>query len=395
MTSAYDKMQGVRTDMNRVLLERQGPIDNAMLALLTRQHYLQVSREPGTAKTMLANALTARIVGAKYFEVCFNPGTTADELLGPVDLLAYADQGKRQRVMARSLAEADIAFLDEIGRGNDLVYPVLLPLMGDKRTVNELGLDAPLTIPLVSLFAASNTHLSGQQRLEALNNRFLLRDEILPIQERASLIALATNPPKLSDVQATMTLDDLRQAQGEAQMVRGDNEVLDAALTLKEQLLGEGVAVTGRMWAWSFPLLKAHAWLHGGDTLTLEDLSALASAWWEDPKDRQLVQRAIYSVAKPLEMRAIETEDAAMALLDGVPDEDDPDFAKIAKTVNVQFRDMLTMLGGLISQSKARDKRRALQSFQRVGQAQKRLAETYARQDGLGEVDLGAILNVG
>jgi hypothetical protein len=192
-----------------------------------------------------------------------------------------------------------------------------------------------------------------------------------------------------------MTLDELRQAQGEAQTVKGDNEVLEAALTLKEQLLAEGVVVTGRMWAWSFPLLKAHAWLNGGDALSLEDLSALASAWWEDPKDRQVVQRAMYAVAKPLEMRAIETEDNAAALLKGVPHEDDPDFVKEAKMVNAQLRDMLTMLGQEITTSKARDKRRALASFQRIGSLQQTLAAAYARQDHLGVIDLGAILTVG
>lgn len=392
MSHAFDRVQGVRADLNRVLLERTQAVDNALLALLTRQHYLQISRQPGTAKSLLVDALHARIMGAKRFKCFFTPATTADELLGPPDLLALADHGKHQRVHARSLAEADFAFLDEIGRGNALVYATLLQLLGEERTVDELGMDAPLRLPLMSVFGASNAHLIGDKTLEALNNRFLLREEIVPLQERVNLITLATKPPRLTDVQATMTLDELRQAQAEAQTVSGTAEVLEASLELREALREASVIVTDRMWTWSFPLMKAHAWLHGESEMTLEDLGVLAAAWWEDPKDKQGVQRAIYAVSNPLQQRALEIEDDAMDLVKNLPHEDDPDFVSAGDSVNVQLRDMQTTLMQAIRQSRARDKRQAVASLQRINSAHQKFGVAYAKRTHLGHIDISAVL---
>src|SRR5215831_17913702 len=235
MSPVFDKIQAVRADMNRVLLERQGAIDHALLALLTRQNYLQVGA-PGTAKSMLVDALHLRITGAKRFKRVLNPGTTDSDILGPIDLIAMGDHGRYLRRHARSIVEADIVFLDEIGRANQMVYDLLLQILGEEREVDEIGMDAPLALPILGSFAASNSHLTGNDNLQALNNRFLLREEIAPLTERASLIRLATDRPSIKDVQATITLDELRQAQGEAQTVQGTEEVLSAALELKEQL---------------------------------------------------------------------------------------------------------------------------------------------------------------
>src|SRR5262249_18831242 len=129
MSPVADKVQAVRADMQRVLLEREGAIDNALLALLTRQNYLQVG-SPGTAKSMLVDALHLRITGARRFKRVLNPGTTDSDILGPQDLIQMADHGRYVRRHARSIVEADIVFLDEIGRANQLVYDLLLQILG-------------------------------------------------------------------------------------------------------------------------------------------------------------------------------------------------------------------------------------------------------------------------
>jgi MoxR-like ATPase len=387
MSSVYDVVQAVRADMNRILLERTSAVDHALLALLTRQHYLQVGG-PGTAKTMLVDALHARITGARRFKKSFNPATTADELLGPLDTLAYADRGKRVRLYARSLAEADIAFFDEVGRGNDLGYDVLLPLLDEQRTVDELGMDAPLTIPLVSAFAASNSFLTQ----EALDNRFLLREEIIGVQERASKIRLATSPPTWHDVQATMALDDLRAAQREAQQVPCSGEVVSAALDLEEALRGQGVSITDRMWVWSWPLIRAHAWLMGASEASLEDLGVLAASWWQRPQEKAAVQRAIYAVSNPLQQRALEIEDDALDLVGKLPHADGPEFLPAAESTNVQLMDMVHTLMREIKQSRARDKARALASLHKIHGAQKQVAAALATRIGLGHVDVSGVL---
>src|SRR5262245_32776301 len=184
----HSKVQAVRQDLNRVLLERSTAIDNALLALLTRQNYFMIGG-PGVAKSLLADAIRARIDGARKFKCNLNPGTTDSSILGPRDVIAAADTGKWLRRTARSIVEADIVFLDEIGRGNDMVYDLLLQILGEEREVDELGMDAPLALPMVSAFAASNSYLEA--RHSALDNRFLLREEIRPVALRESRIRLA------------------------------------------------------------------------------------------------------------------------------------------------------------------------------------------------------------
>jgi len=381
MSHAYDKIQAVRADMNRLLLEREQAVDNALLALLTSQHYIQIGGT-GIAKSFLVDCLLARIEGARLFACKCNPGTTDDDLLGPQDMLAYADQGKRLRCHAQSAVEGDVLWLDEIGRANMLVYDILVALLGGERQIKETGMTAPLTLPFISAFAASNSHLIGQWELEALNNRFLLREEIAPITERASFIRLATDPPKVQDIRAKVTLDELRDAQVEAQTVTNSGEVLGAALDLRARLLAEGVQVTPRMWTWSFPLLRAHAWLHGASAMSLEDLGILAHSWWEDPKVRPVVQRAIYAVSNPLDLRALEIEDDAMDALKRIPHQDDPDWLKAAESGHAALKDMVTLLVDEIRASKAREKRQAVRSLVKVDEAQHGLAVQLARRVG-------------
>lgn len=394
MTTTHDKVVAVQADLNRVLFERTSAVDHALLALLTRQHYLMLG-PPGTGKSLLVDALQARITGARHFKRVLHPATTPEDLLGPIDLIEMADHGRYVRRHGRSIVEADISFLDEISRCNQMVYDLLLQILNE-RVVDEIGLDQPLRLPLISVFGASNAPLTGNDNLQALNNRFLLREEIVPIAERASRIQLATKPPRLSDVQAQMTLADLAAAQTEAQAVRMTKEVLSAALDLQDALKHDGVSISDRMWTWSFPLIKARAWLAGAAEVQLEDLGVLAAAWWTDTKEKAVVQRAICGVANPLEMLALEYEDNAADLLKQMPGEDDPDFLKAGDTVQPQLKDIVTQLASAIERSRARDKRKAKASLKTVFLATKRLQDRLqsrmAPDLGALEVDVAALL---
>src|SRR5262245_6486735 len=100
MPTLHAKVEALQHDLRRVLLERDQPITNALLALLTRQHHIQYG-PPGSAKSMLIDALHLRITGTRRFRQYLNPGTTAEDLLGPRDLLKQVDEGKYLRRHAR------------------------------------------------------------------------------------------------------------------------------------------------------------------------------------------------------------------------------------------------------------------------------------------------------
>lgn len=108
-----DRVKAVQADMNSVLVERESTVELALIALLSREHLLLLG-PPGVAKSMLIDQLHARITGAKRFKKLLSASAVPDELLGPVDLLEYADNKRWVRHHARSVVEAHLVFLDEV-----------------------------------------------------------------------------------------------------------------------------------------------------------------------------------------------------------------------------------------------------------------------------------------
>lgn len=111
--AVHNDFCSVRDEMNTILLERESAIDNALLALLTGQHFLQLG-PTGTSKSMLVRALAKRIVGCNYFEKLLTGFSVPEELFGPIDLVRYADHGEYRRIATGTMTEASVAFLDEV-----------------------------------------------------------------------------------------------------------------------------------------------------------------------------------------------------------------------------------------------------------------------------------------
>lgn len=361
MSSALHQLVcAVRDDLNRCLLERQVAVDNALVALLAGEHFLQLG-PAGTGKSLLARAIHHRIVDTTYFETLLTPFSVPEELFGPVDLVGYADKGVYRRISHGAITEAFIAFVDEIYKANSAILNCLLTITNE-RLVHEVGMP-PQRVPLRTMFAASN-ETPSESSLDALDDRFVLRQVVQYITDDQNFISLVTgHMSKIDDVQASISLADLEAAQAECMTIKGSTEALQGLQTLRHLLAQEGIIVSDRTWNHLGPVLKARAWLDGQDTVDIETLTCMAHVCWKNPKDMKAVERIVYNVACPLALRAIDIEDKAAEMFSKAPADTDPNVAAALENILQQLTDQEFMLQTTMTRSKARNRARAEQAL--------------------------------
>jgi MoxR-like ATPase len=90
-TDVLARVDALRQDLNRILLERETAVEAALLALLTQEHLLLLG-PPGTAKSLLVRSICERIQGATCFERLLTRFSTPEELFGPLSLAALHDR---------------------------------------------------------------------------------------------------------------------------------------------------------------------------------------------------------------------------------------------------------------------------------------------------------------
>lgn len=367
-SAVLTRFLAVQAELNQVLVERSGAVENALLALLTGEHYLQLG-QPGIGKTLLVDELLARITGARLFKILLNPSTVPDEVLGPVDLLQLSDHGRYTRIRTGSITEAEIVYLDETWKCNSVVLNGLLKIMNERK-LDEIGMPT-VQLPLISLFGSSN-ETPQDDSLRALDDRFVLREIVAPVQEDGAFVQMLTAPCLIPT--AFLSLADIQEGQQAVRALKGTQEVLQAIVTLRHVLSEQGVYVSPRRWKKALGLIKAKTWLGDQTEMSIEDMTVLAHSLWTDPKERAAVQRAVFQIACPLSLRALEIEDQAEDILKQMPKEGADDFNAAAENALQAISDMHNLLHGEIERSHARDTVLALSSLAKIKAHHKRLA---------------------
>jgi len=286
--TAQDKLKRLREELKQIFLERGDLIDGALSALLSSQHVLIIG-PPGTAKSMLADDICRRILGANYFQWLLTRFTTPEEIFGAVSLKALEEDDYR-RVTLRKLPEGHIAFLDEIFKANSSILNAILTLINERLFHNGKEV---VTVPLLTLFGASN-ELPEDDELTALYDRFLLRFVVNYITEDFRFLKMLES--SLPAERTTLSLEELREMQRLVRDVPIPSHIYRTIADIRRMLGKKNIVASDRRYRQCLPLLQAHAYLAGGGEVTERDLSFLEHVLWRDPGELPEVRATIHEL---------------------------------------------------------------------------------------------------
>lgn len=288
MERALEKLKKIKNDLKTRYFERDEVIEGAFCALLTGSHLILIG-PPGTAKSQLANEICRKIKDARYFQWLLTKFTTPEELFGAVSLRGLENDEYR-RVVSGKLPEAHIAFLDEVFKASSSILNTLLTIMNERVFYNGTE---KLSIPLISLFGASNELPSEEDELEALYDRFLLRYVVDYIKEDFRFLKMLNtgNEPTEEGVITREELDACRDA---ATGVKMPSSILKTISRIRKELGKKGITPSDRRYKQSVSLLKARAYLDDRDEVSEDDLRLLENILWREPGERDEIQSVIH-----------------------------------------------------------------------------------------------------
>lgn len=267
------KLLTLQQELNRKLVERQEAIQGILLALIAREHVLMLG-PAGVAKSALAVALAQAISGS-YFHILLTKFTTPEEVFGPISIKSL-EEDKYERNVVGYLATSQVAFLDEVYKASSAILNALLTILNERSFRNGTR---SLLSPLETCIAASN-ELPQDASLGALHDRFLLRYVVSPVSDQGApaLWALDREP-----LRTRVSPEELKSLQAQADQVGVSQDILQAAIAIRQDLTQAGVYISDRRFVQIRKLVQASAALGGRAQAEGGDLHAAAPALWNTP----------------------------------------------------------------------------------------------------------------
>lgn len=326
------KFQSIRDELKGTYFERNEIITGALVAFLSGKHMF-VLGPAGTAKSAVINDICKRITDSTYFEWLLTRFTTPEELFGPLSLKAL-EQDRALRITKGKAPEAHVLFLDETFKANSAILNSLLKMMNERLFDND---GAPTKVPLVSAFGASN-ELPDSEELAPFYDRFLLRYVAQYLNGDGNFKQMMSS--SAPSTYTTLSMDELKQAQDEVNLVAVPDSILDAIIEIRKRAKNEGIIASDRRYKQSLDVLKAHAWLNGRTSLSDDDTTMLAYILPDTPSQHTVIRKIVIEVANPVMSKVQELLDQAQEIeanrQSKIANADDDDVAKVKGDVGVE-----------------------------------------------------------
>lgn len=259
---------------------------------------------PGTAKSLVARRLKGVFSDARSFDYLMSRFSTPDELFGPISIRRLKDNDCYERLTDGYLPSADVVFLDEIWKAGPSIQNTLLTAINEHVYQNGT---VTMHLPMKVLIAASNELPAGNEGLEALWDRFLVRMVSNCIADDGNfermLMAKDGDPQRLDD---TLLLTDSVYARWQAASRQtGVSAMIMSVLKhLRHELTKlyghsqeEGrrldYYVSDRRWKKAFRLMQTSAFLNGRREMDSSDVILLIHCLWNEPDGREEINRKV------------------------------------------------------------------------------------------------------
>lgn len=301
MSELKERITKIIELLNTGIHERNEIIAVSLLAALSDQNIFLYGT-PGTAKSLIARRLSYAFETHHYFEYLMQRFSTPEEVFGPVSI----SELKNDRFIRKTegfLPQADFAFLDEIWKSSPAILNTLLTVINEKLFRNGTEI---VEVPLKALIAASNETPPAGQGLEALYDRFIVRLNVSPMEEKQNFEALLQGRPTHAKL---IIPDSLLIKSQEWKEWRDDiiniklspetlNVIHDIRLTFSEKGKELGIYVSDRRWQKAAILLKAAAFFCGRESTNLVDALLLRHCLWSTKENREEVIAIVENAVK-------------------------------------------------------------------------------------------------
>ena len=298
--STWKKFDATRRELCGALIERDTEVDLCLTALVAREHVLLVG-DPGTAKSLLADALVSWSSGER-FRILLTKFTTPEEVCGPVSL-AGLKSDRYRRIIDGKLPTAHVAFLDEIFKASSAILNTMLTLLNERSYDND---GERVRCPLLLAIGASNEwpgHNGDGLELGALFDRFLFRRHVRPVATDRGLNRLAFDDISI-ELSTTITPEEIESAADAAADLEFSGDAREAFLLILREARNEGIAPGDRRIRKATGACKAYAWLNGHSRVEKDDLEILAHVLWADPAEQPAkLAKIVGKLANPAAMR--------------------------------------------------------------------------------------------
>jgi len=316
MSTAIQRLQAVRADLQSMFCERDSVIDGLLTAFLAGEHVLMLG-PPGVAKSALARAFSEAVAGdapGNFFQWLLTKFSTPEELFGPISMSGMKND-KYERITKFKLPEAKVCFLDEVWKANSSILNSLLTALNEGLFYNGENV---IKMPLRTCVGASNEYPEDSS-LDALYDRFMLRYWVEYIADRDALKRLLLTGG-LPGGKARLEDSDYDELTALVDAVVFNGTQTDTLLNIKAAVAEEGFVISDRTWIKAVKLIKARAVLQGRAVVKSSDFLVLADALWDTHQDRPKLVEIIARTADPYGSRAQSIEDAIKTALRGLPD---------------------------------------------------------------------------
>lgn len=344
------KFNELEDEMKQHLKERDDEIHGILLSVLAREHIFLVG-SAGTGKSLMIRMVNDAVSDSNYFEWLFTRYTTPDEVFGSVKLSALKKDNYERNTEGK-LPSSHFAFIDEIWKANSSILNSLLTIINERLYHNN---GEPIECPLETMMSASNEIPNDREELNAMWDRFLMKFRVRQIQEDSAFSDMLTDD--IEPIQTELSLDEIHEAQQEAQDIEVPDEVVENIVKIRKELRTEGIIPSDRRYKKSLKIVKGEAWLNDHAVAQVDDLIVLSHILWDDIDQISKVREIVTEITNPHLREADDLYDAVMDAWNKIQNADDEqERDELASEGSVKIKKAIAELDSLKSRMESEGK---------------------------------------